>query len=304
MLKVLFLGSSDFALPILGALHEAPQILVAAVATQPDRKAGRGRKSSETPVSRRAALLGLPRLKPARLDDIRKELETMELDAMVCAAYGAWLPGWLLEATPLGVVNVHPSLLPDYRGAAPVPRTILDGRDETGVTFMLTDPGWDTGPVIHALRTRVEPEETAGELSRRLSVIAASALVPVLERYSRGEMKPRPQSGCGSYAGKLGRADARLDWNRPAAELARAVRAFNPVPGAWTIFNGKDLKVFRALVRKGSSPPGLYSGLEEGRLLVGTGDGLLELLEVQPQSGRRMDAVSFLRGRRAEAGEG
>jgi methionyl-tRNA formyltransferase len=195
----------------------------------------------------------------------------------------------------MGVVNVHPSLLPDFRGAAPVARAILAGRTVTGVSFMVTDPGWDTGPLLSTAATGILPGETAGELSARLALIAAGRIAGVLSDYVSGRLKPLPQTGEGTYAEKISREDARLDWNRSAEELERAVRAFNPSPGAWTLFRGKVLKVHRARMVEGSGQTGTFTE-DGGRLLAGTARGMLELLEVQPESGRSMDAGSFLRG--------
>lgn len=297
MLRLVFLGSSDFAVPILESMAGSPGISVTAVVTRPDSRAGRGRVHSSTPVAHAAALLGIPVMKPEKL--LREDFEGLKADVMLSAAFGQWLPSWLLGLTRLGVVNIHPSLLPDFRGAAPVAMTILAGRELTGVSFMLTDSGWDTGPVIHSIRTAVLPGETAGELSARLSLLAARTAPQVVLGYARGEFRPVPQTGPGSYADRISRQDAQLDWRKPAEELERAVRAYNPVPGAWCIHNGKVLKVFRAAAAGGGGEPGtfLISGEE---MAVATGQGTLLLLEVQPESGRRMDTPSFLRGLRGE----
>lgn len=296
MLRILFLGSSAFAVPILEKLHGSPAITVREVVTRPDTRAGRGRKPSSTDVSVAAERLGIPLAKPAKL--LPGRLVTAGIDMMVSASYGEWLPGWLLESTPLGVVNVHPSMLPDFRGAAPVARSILAGLNETGVSFMLTDSGWDTGPVIFSWGAPIHPCETAGELTARLSLMAAEMAPDILSRYARGLLRPIPQQGSGTYADKISRGEARLNWEKPAAELERAVRAFNPVPGAWTLFNGRILKVHRGVIREGSGVPGTFIMPDGNRLLVAAGSGLLELIEVQPESGRRMDAATFLRGLR------
>lgn len=298
MLRLVFLGSSDFAVPVLESVACSPGISVKAVVTRPDSPAGRGRVNCSTPVAKAADLLGIPLLKPGKL--LKNEFKPPGADIMLSAAFGQWLPSWLLESTALGVVNVHPSLLPDFRGAAPVAMTILAGREITGVTFMLTDSGWDTGPVIHTIRTAVLPGETAGELSERLSRLAAGAVPRVLQGYARGEFRPVAQTGTGSYAERISRADAELDWTKPAGELALAVRAFNPVPGAWCLFNGKVLKVFRAAVTTGEGAPGTFLVRGRESMAVSTGKDALELLEVQPESGRRMDIASFLRGLREE----
>lgn len=296
MLSILFLGSSAFAVPILQKLHGSGRMHVDAVVTRPDAPAGRGRKPACTPVAAEAERLGIPLAKPARLEP--GCLNTSGISIMVSAAYGAWLPEWLLGSVPLGVVNVHPSLLPDFRGAAPVARSILAGLGETGVSFMLTDTGWDTGPVIHSSRTPIAPGETAGELTARLSLMAAAMAPDVLARYASGELRPVPQKGTGTYAEKLTRDDARLNWELSAVELERAVRAFNPVPGAWTLFNGRVLKVHRGAVVAGCGLPGTFVLPGDGRLLAAAGNGMLDILEVQPESGRRMDTPTFLRGLR------
>jgi methionyl-tRNA formyltransferase len=298
LLRLLFLGSSDFAVPVLESIASSPDISVTAVVTRPDSRAGRGRVHSSTPVAHAAHSLGIPLMQPEKL--AKEDFEGIEVDVMVSVAYGQWLPAWLLECARLGVVNVHPSLLPDFRGAAPVTRTILAGRDSTGVSFMLTDSGWDTGPIIHSERTDVLPDETAGELSARLARLAAETAPEVLSGYAGGKLVPVPQTGTGTYAEKISREDAKLDWNRPAEELAQAVRAFNPVPGAWCIFNGRVLKVHRAVVAGGAGIPGTFSITGRERIHVAAGKGMLELLEVQPESGRRMDTATFLRGLRAE----
>lgn len=180
-------------------------------------------------------------------------------------------------------------------------RTILAGRKATGVSFMITDSGWDTGPLLSTVETGVLPGETAGELSARLALIAADRILPVLMDYASGRLRPVPQAGEGTYAEKISREDARLDWNRSAEELERAVRAFNPCPGAWTIFRGKVLKVHRARRIDGSGEAGTFTDTG-GRLLAAAAEGMLELLEVQPESGRPMDAGSFLRGVRGTPG--
>ncbi len=300
MLKLIFLGSSDFAVPILERLCVTPGFHVLAAVTRPDSRAGRGRKPCCTPVSESAERFGVPLCKPEKLVPGLPVFDGV--DMMVSAAFGAWLPGWLLKSVPLGVVNVHPSLLPDFRGAAPVIRTILSGAPETGVSFMLTDAGWDTGPVIHTLRTAVQADETAGDLSKRLSLLAAGAAPGILNDYAAGTLIPNPQADGGSYADKICRSDAHLEWNRPAVELARVVRAFNPVPGAWTDFDGRVLKVHRAGVVEGSGVPGTFIRGGNTSLRVATGTGLLELLEVQPEGGRRMNAAAFLCGLRTSQG--
>jgi len=297
LLRLLFLGSSGFAVPVLESIATSSDITVTAVVTRPDSRAGRGLSKSSTPVAHAAQSLSIPLLKPEKL--VKEEFADLDADVMMSAAFGQWLPRWLLGSTKLGVVNVHPSLLPDGRGAAPVTMTILAGREQTGVSFMLTDSGWDTGPVIHSVRTGVLPGETAGELTERLSRLAAGVAPQVLLGYARGELLPVPQQGAGTYADKFSREDAELDWSKPAEQLVLAVRAFNPAPGAWCVFNGRVLKVHRAVAIDGSGVPGTFSITGRERMTVATGRGMLELIEVQPESGRRMETATFLRGLRA-----
>jgi len=297
LLRLLFLGSSGFAVPVLESIAASSGITVTAVVTRPDSRAGRGLSKTSTPVAHAAQSLNIPLLKPEKL--VKEEFAGLDADVMMSAAFGQWLPRWLLGSTRLGVVNVHPSLLPDGRGAAPVTMTILAGREQTGVSFMLTDSGWDTGPVIHSVRTGVLPGETAGELTERLSRLAAGVAPQVLLGYARGELLPVPQQGAGTYADKFSREDAELDWSKPAEQLVLAVRAFNPAPGAWCVFNGRVLKVHRAVAIDGSGVPGTFFITGRERMTVATGRGMLELIEVQPESGRRMETATFLRGLRA-----
>ncbi len=296
-LDLVFLGTSSFAVPVLEALLASPH-RVLAVVTRPPRPAGRGRKLAQPPVYRfMEGLNGPPVLQPRRLDaEFIGRVAELSPRVMVTASYGAWLPGEFLEAAPLGVVNVHPSLLPMYRGAAPVTRAILDGREETGVSFMLTDAGWDTGPLLAVFRERIRKDDTSGSLEERLALLASEKMAGVLENYARGELKPVPQSGEASYAEKISMEETWLDWNLPAHVLERMVRAFRPVPGARTSLKGRLLKIVSAGLRDGELPPGSVTA-EGGILMVGCGDGhCLEILRLQPESKKVMTAGEFMRG--------
>ncbi len=302
-MRIIFLGTSSFALPPLRSLMESVHELVLVV-TRPPRGAGRGRKPRNPPVADYAVAHKLELLQPEKLnDDIISYLHTLEPDIMVSAAYGAWLPKGLLESTPLGVVNIHPSLLPAYRGAAPVTRAIIDGVTETGVSFMLTDSGWDTGPLLESYRERVMPDDTTGLLEERLSNIAAAHMQTVLERYAAGELIRAPQRKCITvYAEKITSDETWLDWNRSAEFQGRQVRAFQPIPGARTEYCGNMLKIIKVLPVSMESAPGGVT-IEDNMLFVGCGEGSLKILTLQPASKRVMDAADFLRGTSMKTGD-
>lgn len=301
-MRVIFLGTSPFALPPLKSLIESVHDLVLVV-TRPPREAGRGRKPRNPPVADCAVTHKLELLQPEKLtDDVVSYLHSLEPDIMVSAAYGAWLPKKLLEASPLGVVNIHPSLLPAYRGAAPVTRAIIDGADETGVSFMLTDKGWDTGPLLESFRERIKPDDTTGILEERLSQIAAAHMQTVLERYAAGLIIPEPQRGETVYAEKITSEETWLDWNMSSEFLERQVRAFQPFPGARTEYSGTMLKIIKALPVSMQAPPGEIT-IEDNTLFVGCGEGSLKILTLQPASKRIMDAADFLRGTSMRTGD-
>lgn len=302
-MRIIFFGTSSFALDILDALGESIHH-VPAVVTRPRKKAGRGRRPKEPPVAAYALEKGFSVLQPDKLtEEFIMDLRQLKPDLMVSAAYGAWLPELLLSSAPLGVVNVHPSLLPLYRGAAPVARAVLDGVDETGVTFMLTDSGWDTGPVLECFKEKVLPGDTRGTLEHRLAVLAADRIIGVLEAYSEGSLVPKSQSGEAIYADKLSPEESWLDWRESAESLERKVRAFQPSPGARTMYSGRLLKIVRAsLVSSLDADPGEVV-LKGGSLLVGCGRGGLEILRIQPESKRVMDVRDYLRGSGMKNGE-
>ncbi len=217
-------------------------------------------------------------------------------EAIVVAAYGLILPKSVLAIPPKGCLNIHASLLPRWRGAAPIPRAILAGDQETGVAIMVMEPGLDTGPVLLEKREPIRPTDTAGTLTERLSALGAEAIVEALARLD--SLEPRPQDAArATYAGKLAKSEAALDWRRDAARLDRQIRAFNPFPGAETGLGGEALKVWGAIPAAASGSPGTVVGLDEGRPVVACGSGALVLTLVQRPGSRRMDTVEFLRGR-------
>ena len=261
------------------------------------------------PVKQRALAAGIPVLQPAslRTPEAQAELAAAGADVFVVCAYGLILPPAVLEEPRLGCVNVHFSLLPAFRGAAPVAGAILAGVGVSGVTIMQMDPGLDTGPILDTVEEPIRPDDDTGSLEARLALAGARLLVSVLDRLEAGTIEARPQDGSqASYAGKITPEDARIDWARPSASIVDRVRAFSPRPGAWTTLDGRRLKVWRA--RPGEEPlasaePGSLCRGPGGSLAVATGDGFVVLDEVQPEGGRRMPGPDFLRGRRGAPGK-
>lgn len=299
-LRIAFAGTPEFALAALEALAGTAHC-VCGVWTQPDRPAGRGRGLTASPVKRRALELGLPVHQPASLKQAtaQQHIKDAAPDVMVVVAYGLILPPAVLALPRLGCLNIHASLLPRWRGAAPIQRAILAGDRETGVSIMQMDAGLDTGDVLLERATPIGADENAGALHDRLAKLGAHALLEVLARLP--DLKRVPQKSTGAtYAGKLTKEEARLDWSRSAVELGRAVRAYNPWPVAHTLCQGKPLRVWRVAV--GGSATGAVPGtvLEAGRhgIDVATGDGVLRLLEVQPAGGKVIAAADFANGRR------
>ena len=289
-------------MPSLQALLDAGDIEVAGVVTNPDRPAGRGMEMKPSPVKEEAVAAGLEVMQPekARDPDLAEWLRETGADVATVVAYGKILPVSLLEIPRLGFVNVHFSLLPLYRGAAPVQQALIDGRAETGVSIMVLTEGMDEGPVIAAESLPVGEDETAGEVGERLSEIGATLLVRALIGYGDGSLQPADQDHSGAtYAGKISPDDARIDWATPSKRIRDLVRGCNPIPGAWTTLAGKRLKVHRvrpAVVRDLS--PG--AAVATDSIYAGTGDRPLELIEVQMEGRRRMDGTELARGLRLD----
>jgi methionyl-tRNA formyltransferase len=292
--RLVFFGTPADAVPVLQALHDAGHE-VALVVTQPDRRRGRGSDPSASPVKEAAEALSLPVRTPDRSREVIDEVAASGAELGVVVAFGQILPQALLDALPRGFVNVHFSLLPRWRGAAPVERAMLAGDTETGVCIMALEAGLDTGPVYSRTVCAIGSHETAGELRARLVAAGTQLLVETLPAIPT--TTPRPQSGEPTYADKLTVEEFELDWTRPAADLARIVRAGNPRPGAWTTDHGTRLKIWRArpLSAGIDAPPGTVFG----HTRVATGDGALELVEVQPEGRRVMPANAWLAGRRS-----
>jgi methionyl-tRNA formyltransferase len=305
-LRAVFLGSGDFAQPSLEALLEAGHEVVALV-TQPDRPRGRGRRPAPPPLKAVAASRRVPVLQPPRIGEpaAASALTAFRPDVLVVVAYGQILPRAVLELARHGAVNVHASLLPRYRGAAPIQWAIARGETETGVTTMQLDEGLDTGPVLLQSRLGIGPDETAGELLPRLAAVGAALLLQTLEGLEAGRLVPSPQDPAEvSHAPLLRKRDGRLDWSRPAPELGCLVRGFNPWPGAFTSWKDARLAIWRARASTVAVPaePGRLLGPDGEGLLVGCGSGALALLEVQPEGRRRMSGAAFAAGARAGPG--
>ena len=294
-LRLAYMGTPDFAVPALAALMEAGHD-IACVYSQPPRPAGRGQKERLSPVHAHAATRGIPVRIPVSLRDAaaQEEFAALKLDAAVIAAYGLILPKAVLDAPRLGCFNIHASLLPRWRGAAPIHRAILAGDCETGITIMRMDEGLDTGDIVCREAVPIADDTTAETLHDALAALGARMIVAALERVAAGTARARPQPEDGvCYAKKLSREEGRIDWTRSAAELARAVRAYTPWPGAWFKHDGQRVKVLAAVPASGRGAPGT---ILDDRLTVACGEGALRLLTVQ-RSGRGPVATdSFLRG--------
>ena len=303
-MRILFLGTPSFATHPLRRLVEAGHEIVGVV-TQPDRPVGRSGALQPPPVKQVAVELGLPVLQPETLRDenVVAELRALRPEAGVVAAYGEILRRVVLEIPPLGYLNIHPSLLPLYRGPSPVTAAILAGDSMTGVSVMLLERAMDSGPILAQASVPIEPLARTGSLTEQLFELGSDLLAGVLPLYAAGELQPQPQDHeRATITRMLAREDGRVDWTLPAAAIERAVRAYDPWPGAWTIANGQSVKILRASVeaQTGPEPPGTV--LDTPGLVVATGEGALQLHEVQPAGRRPMPGVDWKRGQRGISG--
>ncbi|MFM9843110.1 MAG: methionyl-tRNA formyltransferase [Dongiaceae bacterium] len=294
-LRLAFMGTPDFAVPCLDALAAAG-LGIAAVYTQPPRQAGRGKKPRPSPVQAAAERQGLEIRTPLSLKDAGEQaaFAALNLDAAVVVAYGLLLPKPVLAAPRLGCLNIHASLLPRWRGAAPIQRAIMAGDKETGVTIMQMDEGLDTGPILLREAIAIAGDETAGTLHDRLAALGARLIVQALDGLAAGMLTATPQpAGAAVYAAKLTRADEIIDWRRSADEIGRKVRALCPVPGAWFTAKGERIKLLAALAVDGRGEPG---AILDDRLTIACGSGALRPLQLQRAGRGPVPAADFLRG--------
>jgi len=306
--RLAFLGTPAFAVPTLERIVEAGH-QVLAVVTQPDRPRGRGQNPAAPPVKETALRLGLPVFQPERIrrPEGIEYLRPLPLDAMVVVGYGQIIPQSIIDIPPLGIINVHGSLLPKYRGAGPVQWAILNGETRTGVTTMRIDAGLDTGDMLLKAETEVGPEENAVELARRLAVMGADLLVETLAGLAAGTITPEKQdSSQATYAPLLKKEDGRIDWSQPAVAIHNRVRGLQPWPGAYTSFRGQALHIWRSRVplpdpRGSESDVGRVQTVKP--LIVTCGEGALELLEVQVEGRKRLSAADFANGQRLTENE-
>ncbi len=290
-MRVVFMGTPEFSVPVLEALHAAHEVVC--VYCQPPRPAGRGKKDRPSPVQARAEALGLPVRHPVSLrsGDAQAEFAALGADVAVVVAYGLILPQAVLDAPRRGCLNIHASLLPRWRGAAPIHRAIMAGDTETGVAIMRMEAGLDTGPVLLEARTRIGAEETTADLHDRLSAMGARLIVEALSRLD--SLVPVPQDGEGvTYAAKIDKAEARIDWSAPAGEVDRLIRGLSPFPGAWTEIAGERVKLLRSRIAEGSGRPGAVLG----GFTIACGTGAVEITEAQREGKRPMRGEDLLRG--------
>jgi len=298
--RVIFMGTAELACPSLRALLLCPEIVVTTAVTQPDRPRGRDLRLQPSPVKKAALDAALPVLQPARARDnaFIDTLRELKPEIIVVAAYGQILPVEILELPRFGCVNVHASLLPKYRGAAPIQWAILDGEPETGVTIMKMAAGLDTGDILRLQSTSITDDDTAATLHDRLANLGAELLISTLMDYTRGNITPRPQiETASSYARKISKEDGRMDWSQPALTLWRRIRAFTPWPGAFT-HSPQLLKIWHATVEKTerSGKPGEILAADRSGLLVACGEGSLRIEELQREGGKRLKTADFMAG--------
>jgi methionyl-tRNA formyltransferase len=307
-LRVVFMGTPDFAVPCLDRLVAAGHA-VAAVVTQPDRPKGRGGKLTASPVKAAAAGYGLAVLQPEKIGtaEFMATLAALEPAVIVVVAFGQFLPRGMLALPPMGCVNVHASLLPRYRGAAPIHWAVMNGETTTGVTTMYMDTGMDNGDMILKAEVSIGPDDTTGEVHDRLKVLGAGLLAETLARMAAGTAPRTPQDGAAAtFAPLLTRAVERIDWTRPAAAVHNRVRGLNPWPGAYCLHAGRVLKVWRSellTTEAGGGEPGRVVAAGDDGAVVATGAGAVRLLEVQPENRRRMGMGEFVRGYGLTVGE-
>ena len=299
-MRILFAGTPEFAVPSLEVLCDSPHEVIALL-SKPDRPRGRSRKLVWPETKKIATERGVPIFQPQDLKtpEFEETLKALSPDLIAVVAYGKMLPTTMLDAPPFGCVNLHASLLPSYRGAAPINWAIAKGEKKTGVTIMHIDEEMDTGDILAQTEVPIGDEETAEELSKRLSLEGAQLLLQTIDRIAKNEISPVKQDpAAATYAPLISRKDGRVDWNRDAEEIKNLVRAMTPWPCAHTTLGGKNLKILRALSGPGQGRPGEIVSLGGESLDVATGNGILQILSLQIEGGRKMDAPEFKRGKK------
>lgn len=304
-MKIIFAGTPDFAASALAALL-ASKHEVLTVLTQPDRPAGRGMLLKPSPVKQLAMQHGIPVLQPLTLKtvEIQQQLAELKADVMVVAAYGLILPLPVLLAPRMGCLNIHASLLPRWRGAAPIQRAILAGDSETGITIMQMDEGLDTGAMLLKRTCAISDHDTAQTLHDKLASMGAEAIIESMQNLEKSDLPGTVQdSKYATYAVKLNKAEARLDWSQSAIQLERAVRAYNPVPGAYATLNGTTIKIWQAEAFKGQGEAGIVTDVNKGGVHVACGQGILNLQLLQRPNGKPLPAAQFMQGFAIKSGD-
>ncbi|NWF52989.1 MAG: methionyl-tRNA formyltransferase [Nitrospirae bacterium] len=302
-MRIVFFGTPEFAIPFLNTLLNSENEIVAVV-TQPDKRAGRGRIIHPSPVKEIAMKNGIRIMQPQNIkdDNFIQELSNLKPEIITVVAYGKILPSQILHLPPLGCVNVHASLLPKYRGAAPIQWAIIKGESETGVTTMLMDEGLDTGKILLQEKTAITDQDNSETLSKRLSHIGASLLLKTIKRLKEGSIKAIPQEGIPTYAPPLKKEDGKINWTKTAKEIFNLIRGLYPWPCAYCYLNNERIKIISAKFLDGVGIPGRIEKSKKGELTIGTGRGLISIVELQPEGKRRMSVEAFLIGRKLEEG--
>jgi methionyl-tRNA formyltransferase len=302
-MKIVFFGTPEFAVPSLKILIDSDHEVIAVV-TQPDRQSGRGRRMKPCPVKAAAGEAGIKVLQPrsVREPEFIDELKQLGPALIVVVAYGQILPPEIIHMPEFGCVNVHASLLPKYRGAAPINKALIDGEEKTGVMTMIMDEGMDTGPILLKEETKITREDTAGSLSERLSETGADRLIPTLKGLEKGNLKPVPQAGKASYAPTMKKSDGLIKWSLPAEEICNFIRGMNPWPGAYGFVGEERFKILMAFPVEGVGTAGLIESVTKDELLVGTGKGMISIISIQPSGKPIMEIRAFLQGRKLSKG--
>lgn len=298
-MNLIFIGTAEFGIPTLEEISKtySPDLVV----TQPDRPAGRGKKIRKPSIKKRAEKLNLEIYQPENINQKSsiKKLKQLSPDILLLVAYGQILGKQVLSLPTIGPVNLHGSLLPEYRGPAPINWAIIEGEKETGVTTIFMDEGVDTGHILLQEEVPINKDDTAGTLHDRLAKVGAKLVIETLNQLESGQLEPEPQDPkTGSYAPKLERKDGEINWGKPSEEIYNQIRGMNPYPGAFTFYGGMRLKIHKSSMHKmkSSENPGQVIDFTNSGITVTTGDGLLELLEIQPEARKKMSGTDFVNG--------